>query len=207
MTCLNTGGPWFFPDGSGSGTCQESNEHCVAPLSMCPEFPEPDIMVKKYKKILINVYFIQMFKSIQIAIHGDPTCRLFRPCRLPGAAGTPCTPPLVFNRNSGTCDFEQNAPCEVHGEGGGGGGPLPTCEPGATGTFPGRTCYEFIFCFDGIMSGPFHCGPGLIFDQSAGGCVIDTAGACPRTRLLTIPRAKVITDSIERKIPERFNRF
>lgn len=106
-----------------------------------------------------------------------------------------CREPLVFNRNSGTCDFVDRAPCNPPG-----GGSTPSvCPPGETGNFPGDTCYTFVLCENGEVAGTFVCGKGLYFDQEAKQCIVDTTGSCPRT--FEIQRVKTV------KTLTRFNRF
>jgi len=97
---------------------------------------------------------------------------------LTGSQWNTCRDPLVFNRNSGTCDFAERAPCAA---GSGGTPPPPTCAPGATENVAGDTCYNFILCVNGEVAGTFNCGPGLLFDAEAKQCVEDTANTCPRT--------------------------
>lgn len=131
--------------------------------------------------------------NFQIANPDDPTCREHRPCRLTSAPMNTCREPLVFNRNSGTCDFAERAPCNPSG------GATPSCPPGETVNIVGDTCYTFILCINGEASGTFTCGTGLYFDETAGQCVEDTAGTCIRTT--KIQRVKTV------KTLTGFNRF
>ena len=87
-----------------------------------------------------------------------------------------CREPLVFNRNTGTCDFADRAPCTPFGS-------TPSgCPAGANGNYPGDTCYSFILCENGSITGRFVCGTGLLFDQAAKNCVEDTdPPKCVRT--------------------------
>ncbi|XP_070508718.1 uncharacterized protein [Chironomus tepperi] len=168
LDCRAQGSNHFRPNEAGtSGVCTDSFPECLVPLSMCPPVGQDEIM---------------------IADPEDPTCRNHRPCRSVGSPPATCREPLVFNRNTGTCDFDTRAPCT----------PFETqpagCPAGANGNFPGSTCYTFILCENGQISGTFVCGEGLFFDQAAGQCIVDAGNTCPRaTEVQRVKNVQTLT--------------
>ena len=94
-----------------------------------------------------------------------------------------CRSPLVFNRNTGACDYEYNAPCSDPFR-------KAECPPHGTGNFPGSWCFEYIFCYDGALIGKYECGEGLYFDEYWGNCMPDYYGYCVRPTGFVPPRVK-----------------
>lgn len=107
-------------------------------------------------------------------------CRQFRPCRQPDFPYATCRTPLVFNRNSGTCDFVDFAPCSTFDE----------CPSIGNGRFPSNRCYAFIFCFEGVKHGEFECPMGWMFNESVTDCVEDIHGVCTRSNIKEINTIK-----------------
>jgi hypothetical protein len=171
LDCRAQGSVFFRPDPSGTtGVCTDSFPECTS-TSMCPPAGTDEIL---------------------IANPDDVNCREHRPCRSTAAPMNTCREPLVFNRNTGTCDFADRAPCTPFGSTG--------CQPGANGHFPGSNCYTFILCKNGEISGTFVCGTGLYFNPEAQQCVVDSDPAtCVRTfEIQRVQTVKTLTG---------FNRF
>ena len=103
----------------------------------------------------------------------DTECRQYRPCRLPGLPFMSCPQNLVFNRNTGTCDYESRAPCTPFIS-------TPDCPRDGVGFFPGKTCYKYMFCNNGELFGEWTCIHGWHFDADRGECVEDYYGVCHR---------------------------
>ncbi|CAG9811291.1 unnamed protein product [Chironomus riparius] len=164
LDCRAQGSTFFRPDPTGtSGVCTDSFPECSA-TSMCPPAGTDEIM---------------------IANPDDATCREHRPCRSVSSPFSSCREPLVFNRNTGTCDFADRAPCNPFGSAPAG------CPVGANGNYPGETCYSFILCENGAITGRFNCGTGLLFDQTERQCIPDSdPPACIRT--FEIQRVKTV---------------
>lgn len=108
-----------------------------------------------------------------------------------------CRSPLLFNRNTGTCDHADNAPC---------GEPvnIPTCPEVGNGFFPGSFCYSYIFCFEGEQFGDeMNCPTGWKFDEAVGDCVDDPTGQCvrPVSNDFIVPKVK---NGVSRKSKKEF---
>lgn len=108
-----------------------------------------------------------------------------------------CRSPLVFNRNTGACDHESNAPCSDVII-------TPTCPPTGSGNFPGRFCWSFIFCHEGNQHGDeFDCPSGFKFDATEGDCIEDAANECIRASFEFIPPK--VKNGVSRKQKKEVN--
>ena len=105
---------------------------------------------------------------------------------MPGFPWLDCRSPLVFNRNTGTCDHETNAPCdsEVVND--------PSCPSNFTGFIQGRLCFIKILCWEGTqVGGEMECATGWAFDKVKQDCIPDPDGTCVRPGLdFMVPRVK-----------------
>ncbi|XP_070508504.1 uncharacterized protein [Chironomus tepperi] len=153
-SCYGTGADYVITDQNNRVWCTPNDGHCTDPLWACPPEPEHDIMV---------------------ADPNDQSCRRFRQCRNLSGNFTSCAYGLVFNRNTGQCDYSSNAPCTRVS--------LPVvCPANYTGFYPGFQCYEYVYCQDGDVLLKLQCSDRMYFDWEAKSCLYDDYGICPRTK-------------------------